>query len=125
VPDLAGGTRDRVDRRGRLRFDHVWLHAPTPAPITIDGAGGLAERDLRWLAERPRRGRRAQELAAAAGASGLFRALYELDTSTARFRLGRPLRVEPRPQAQPALAAWLARCAPDSWLKQLESPAPE
>jgi uncharacterized protein (TIGR02679 family) len=109
LPDLAGGTRDRIDRRGRLRFDHVWLHAPTFPPTTVDAAGGLAERDLRWLAERPRRGRRVQELAAAAVASGLFRVLYELDTSTARFRLGQLRRIEPRPEAQPALAAWLTR----------------
>jgi uncharacterized protein (TIGR02679 family) len=86
----------------------VWLHAPTPPPATID-AGGLAERDLRWLAERPHRGQRAQALAAAAVASGLFRVLYELDTSAARFRLGRLLCVEPRPEAEPALAAWVTR----------------
>jgi Protein of unknown function N-terminus (DUF3323) len=40
-------------------------------------------------------------------ATGLFRALYELDTSTAQARLGPLRRVEPRPEAQPALAAWL------------------
>lgn len=108
LPDAAGGTRDRVDRRGRLRFDHVWVYSPTPPPSTVETAGGLAERDLRWLAERPRRGQRARALADAAAASGLFRLLFELDLSTAQSRLGRLVWVEPRPAAQPILDTWLA-----------------
>ena len=108
LPDQAGGTRARVDRRGRLRFEHVWIHTPTPPPTSVGGATGLAERDLRWLAERPRRGQRARALADQAAASGLFRLLVELDLSAARSRLGRLVGVEPRPDAQPVLDAWLA-----------------
>jgi uncharacterized protein (TIGR02679 family) len=109
LPDAAGGTRDRVDRRGRLRFDHVWVYSPTPPPPAVGSAGGLAERDLRWLVERPRRGRRAQALADAAVASGLFRLLFELDLSTAQCRLGRLVHVEPRPEARTVLNSWLAQ----------------
>ena len=109
LPDAAGGTRDRVDRRGRLRFDHVWVCLSTPPPRAVGSTDGLAERDLRWLAERPRRGRRAHALADAAAASGLFRLLFELDLSTAQCRLGRLVHVESRPEARAVLDTWLAQ----------------
>jgi uncharacterized protein (TIGR02679 family) len=108
LPDGAGGTRARVDRRGRLRFDHVWVRTPTPPSASVDGAGGLAERDLRWLAQTPRRSSRALALADAAVASGLFRLLFELDLTASRSQLGPLVRVEPRPDAMPILGAWLA-----------------
>lgn len=109
VPDADGGKRDRVDRRGQLRYDKVWLRIPTPAPATV-GSLHLAERDLRWLASGSylRHGRRAEALAEAAAASGLFRLLYELDMSQARTRLGRLVGIAPRPEAQPAVERWLA-----------------
>jgi hypothetical protein len=109
LPDGAGGSRARVDRRGRLRFDRVWIRMPTPPPGSVDGGTGLAERDLRWLAETPRRGRRALTLADRAVASGMFRLLAELDLSAAESRLGQLVRVEPRPDALPALGALLAQ----------------
>ena len=109
VPDAYGGRRDRVDRRGQLRYDKVWVRTPTPAPATVSSSH-LAERDLRWLVSAPylRRGRRAEALAEAAAASGLFRLLYELDISQARTRLGRLVGIAPRPEAQPAVHRWLA-----------------
>ncbi len=109
VPAADGGKRDRVDRRGQLRYDKVWVRTPAPAPATV-GSLHLAERDLRWLASTPylRRGRRAEALAEAAAASGLFRLLYELDISQARTRLGRLVGIAPRPEAQPAVDRWLA-----------------
>src|SRR6266536_3624782 len=48
VPAADGGRRDRVDRRGQLRYDKVWVRAPSQAPATV-GSLHLAERDLRWL----------------------------------------------------------------------------
>jgi hypothetical protein len=69
LTDPTGATRDRVDKRRRLRYDHVWVRTPTPPPATADHAG-LTERDLRWLiaTDNPRRGRRAQALAHPAAA---------------------------------------------------------
>jgi len=51
----------------------------------------MSEQDLRWPAAAAtlRRGRRAEALAEAAAASGLFRLLYELDLSQACSRLRR------------------------------------
>lgn len=109
VSDAAGGRRDRVDRRGQLRYDKVWIRLPTPAPAII-GSLDLAERDLRWLTSGSylRHGRRAEALAEAAAASGLFRLLYELDMSQARTRLGRLVGIAPRPEAESAVECWLA-----------------
>src|SRR5262249_32128887 len=45
----------------------------------------------------------AEELAGPAGNSGLFRLLYQLDMSQARYRLGPLSGIEPRPDAQPTL----------------------
>jgi hypothetical protein len=85
LPAADGGIRNRIDRRGQVRYDKVWVRSPAPPPDDMDG-NGLAERDLRWLASAasPRRGRRAEALAGAAAASGLFRLLYHLDMSQAR-----------------------------------------
>jgi uncharacterized protein (TIGR02679 family) len=109
LPDGARGTRARVDRRGRLRFDRVWVRTPTPPPSSVNGVIGLAERDLRWLAEKPRRGSRTLALADKAAGSGMFRLLFELNLSAAQSRLGRLVRIEPRPDALPTLGAWLAQ----------------
>src|SRR5216117_4007497 len=64
VPAANGGKRDRVDRRGRLRYDKAWVRTPAPAPATV-GSSHLTERDLRWLANASslRRGHRAGALA--------------------------------------------------------------
>jgi uncharacterized protein (TIGR02679 family) len=108
LPAADGGIRDRIDRRGQVRYDMVWVHSPTPPPDDVDG-NGLAERDLRWLASAtsPRRGRRAEALAGTAAASGLFRLLYQLDMSQARNRLGPLSGIAPRPDARPILDRWL------------------
>src|SRR6266487_1021321 len=45
VPDAYGGRHDRVDRRGQLRYDKVWVRTPAPASATVGSL--LAERDLR------------------------------------------------------------------------------
>ncbi|GAB3977174.1 hypothetical protein GCM10029978_066170 [Actinoallomurus acanthiterrae] len=110
-PDPTGGTRDRIDQRGRLRYDHAWVRRPAPPPVTVTSTFGLCERDLRWLigTGNPRRGRHARTIANAAAESGLFRLLYELDFSNARTRLGRLIYVEPRPDAQAALRTWLTQ----------------
>lgn len=109
LPAADGGLRDRTDRRGQLRYDKVWVRSPGPPPDKVSGSG-LAERDLRWLASATsqRRGRRAEELAGPAGNSGLFRLLYQLDMSQARYRLGPLSGIEPRPDAQPTLDRWLS-----------------
>jgi uncharacterized protein (TIGR02679 family) len=109
LPADDGGTRDRVDRRRQLRYDKVWVRTPAPAPATVDRTR-MAERDLRWLASASslRRGHRAEALAEAAAASGLFRLLYELDMSQASNRLGRLAGIAARPEAQPVLGRWLA-----------------
>jgi uncharacterized protein (TIGR02679 family) len=109
LPVSDGGLRDRTDRRGRLRYDKVWVRARGPAPAVAETAC-MAEHDLRWLATAAtlRRGRRAEALADAASSSGLFRLLYELDLSQARTRLGRLAGITPRPDAQPVLDRWLA-----------------
>lgn len=109
LPAADGGLRDRVDRRGRLRYDKVWVRARGPVPASVDTAC-MSEQDLRWLAAAAtfRRGRHAEALADAAAASGLFRLLYELDLSQARSRLGRLAGITPRPGAQPVLDRWLA-----------------
>ena len=109
LPADDGGTRDRVDRRRQLRYDKVWVRTPAPAPAAV-GRTRMAERDLRWLASASslRRGHRAEALAEAAAASGLFRLLYELDMSQASNRLGRLAGIAPRPDAQPVLGRWLA-----------------
>jgi len=120
VPAADGSKRDRVDRRGQLRYDKVWVRPPTPAPVTVSRSH-LAEQDLRWLASGSylRRGRRAEALAKAAAASGLFRLLYELDMSQARTRLGRLIGIARRPDAQPAVDRWLASLrAHDQMLSQ-------
>jgi uncharacterized protein (TIGR02679 family) len=103
-----GGVRDHVDRRGQVRYDKVWVRRPAPPPDKVTGSG-LGERDLRWLASAisPRRGRRAEALAEAAAASGLFRLLYQLDLSQARSQLGRLSGIAPRPDAQSLLDRWL------------------
>ncbi len=92
-----------------MRYDKVWVRSPGPPPDKVNG-NGLAERDLRWLASATsqRRGRRAEDLAGPAGNSGLFRLLYQLDMSQARYRLGRLSGIEPRPDAQPTLDRWLS-----------------
>ncbi len=109
LPVSDGGLRDRTDRRGRLRYDKVWVRARRPAPAVVETAC-MAEQDLRWLATAAtlRRGRRAEALADASSSSGLFRLLYELDLSQARTRLGRLAGITPRPDAQPVLDRWLA-----------------
>jgi uncharacterized protein (TIGR02679 family) len=107
-----GGTRDRTDHRGRLRYDRAWVRRPEQPPGTIDSTLGLSERDLRWLLAtgRPRRaGKRAQELAEPAVTSGLFRLLYHLDLSEGRTTLGSLVHIDPRPEAQPALQAKLTQ----------------
>ena len=85
---------------------------PQPRAAARQGETGAdwARRDLRWLASATsqRRGRRAEELAGPAGNSGLFRLLYQLDMSQARYRLGRLSGIEPRPDAQPMLDRWLS-----------------
>lgn len=108
LSDASGGTRNRVDQRGRLRYDHAWIRLSTPPPAIVTTTA-LPERDLRWLAEtdKPRRGRRARELADRAVRSGLFRALYELDMSGGHTQLGHFLHVEARVDVRPALDAWL------------------
>jgi uncharacterized protein (TIGR02679 family) len=108
LPDADGGIRSRIDRRGQVRYDKVWLHSPAPPPDEVGGSG-LAERDLLWLASAasPRRGSRAEALAEAAAASRLFRLLYHLDMSQARNRLGALSGIAPRTDAQPLLDRWL------------------
>jgi uncharacterized protein (TIGR02679 family) len=108
LPDPAGGTRNRLDRRRQLRYDHIWVRTPAPPPTTI-GETDLSERDLLWLvtAETLRRGRRAQTIADRAATSGLFRILYEADRTEATTRLGRLVGIESRPEARGALRQWL------------------
>ena len=108
LPAADGGIRNRIDRRGQVRYDKVWVHSPAPPPDEVGGSG-LAERDLRWLVSTasPRRGRRAEALAGAAAASRLFRLLYHLDMSQARNRLGALSGIAPRADAQPLLDHWL------------------
>ena len=109
LPAADGGLRDRTDRRGQLRYDKIWVRSPGAPPDQVSGSG-LAERDLRWLASATsqRRGRRAEGLAGPAGSSGLFRLLYQLDMSQARYRLGWLSGIEPRPDAQSMLDRWLS-----------------
>ena len=108
LPDPAGGTRNRLDRRRQLRYDHIWVRTPAPPPTTICDTG-LNERDLVWLitAETLRRGGRAQALAGQAATSGLFRILYEADRTEGTTRLGRLVGLESRPEARAALHQWL------------------
>lgn len=112
VTDGNGGTRDRVDHRGQLRYDRAWVRTPGPPPPTVSGTPGLSERDLQWLLAtgRPRRdGKRAQGLAEPAALSGLFRLLYDLDRAEGTTKLGRLVHIEPRPEAQPSLQAHFNR----------------
>lgn len=110
--DQDGRRRDRVDQRGRLRYDHLYIRAAQPPPISVEAASPLSERDLRWLVEAtlPRRGERAEQLAVLAVSSGLFRALYDLDLDDGTARLGKFKHLEPRPEARPALQHWLREC---------------
>jgi uncharacterized protein (TIGR02679 family) len=106
IADRNGGTRDRVDHRGQLRYDRAFVRTPGPPPPTVDGTPELSERDLQWLLAtgRPRReSKRTQELAEPAAISGLFRLLYDLDRSEGTTKLGRLVYIEPRPEAQPSL----------------------
>lgn len=108
LPAADGGPRARTDPRGQVRYDKVFVRSLSPPPSKPEQSG-LAERDLRWLADatRPRRGRRAAAIARAAATSGLFRLVYQLDMSQARNRLGSLAGIEPRPDAVPVLKRWI------------------
>lgn len=129
VDDGDGGVRRRVDRRGRVRFDRVWVLAGGAPPGDVGAAlrgAGLCERDGRFLLGRPRRGQRARDLAVAAARSGLVRLLHDLDVSAGRYRLGRLVRCEPRPEARRRIASWLdgLAAADDRAIRCLASAVP-
>jgi hypothetical protein len=126
IPDRTAGLRPRRDRRGRPRFDRLFTRLAGPVPADVDDAltgARLTERDARWLLSKPRRGQHALRLHAAATTSGLLRGVWEADTSTARYQLGRLIRLEPRPEAATAINHWLAGIASNDEGSSSYSPA--